>query len=164
MIFRVLSNLSYYMIMYQLNDLPSLVVDLKEEMERLRSSSECGRKTDRWCQSLMALRFGQTPEAPHEAHHPLLPCLGNKRRPAGRQYSSYSEFPSSPNKNDDEVGTGSNGKRSLIGDAGSPAQLFPYLPSCPSRTGTVLCRDSRTVVGMMVLPTWKCHQSLARLP
>lgn len=83
MIFRVLSNLSYYMIMYQLNDLPSLVVDLKEEMERLRSSSECGRKTDRWCQSLMALRFGQTPEAPHEAHHPLLPCkqvTGGTRR------------------------------------------------------------------------------------
>jgi len=40
----------------QLNDLLSLVVDLKEEVERLRSIKECEREIDWWCQSLSALR------------------------------------------------------------------------------------------------------------
>ena len=40
----------------QLNDLLSLVVDLKEEVERLRSIKECEREIDWWCQTLLALR------------------------------------------------------------------------------------------------------------
>lgn len=33
----------------QLNDLLSPVVDLKEELERLRSIRKCERETDWWC-------------------------------------------------------------------------------------------------------------------
>ena len=36
----------------QLNDLLSFVVDLKEEVESLRSIRECEREIDGWCQSL----------------------------------------------------------------------------------------------------------------
>ena len=36
----------------QLNDLLSLVVGLKEEVERLRSIRECEKEIDWWCQSL----------------------------------------------------------------------------------------------------------------
>jgi len=50
----------------QLNDLLSPVVDLKEELERLRSIRKCERETDWWCQSLPAL----TSWAPRDAHHP----------------------------------------------------------------------------------------------
>lgn len=41
-----------------LNNILSLVVDLKEEVERLSSIRECERETDWWCQSPWALRFG----------------------------------------------------------------------------------------------------------
>jgi len=40
----------------QLNDLLSLVVDLKEEVERLRSIKECEREIDWWSQTLLAPR------------------------------------------------------------------------------------------------------------
>ena len=40
----------------QLNDLLSLVVDLKEEVERLRSIKECEREIDWWSQTLSAPR------------------------------------------------------------------------------------------------------------
>ena len=53
---------------------PYSVVDLTEEVERIRSLRECERKTDWWCQSVSGLRFRQPAEAPHEAHHLLLPC------------------------------------------------------------------------------------------
>ena len=36
----------------QLNDLLSLVIDLKEEVERLRTIKDCEREIDWWCQSL----------------------------------------------------------------------------------------------------------------
>ena len=58
----------------QLNDLLSLVVDLKEEVERLRSIKKCERKIDWWCQTLSAPRSWQPAEAPHGESHPLPPC------------------------------------------------------------------------------------------
>ena len=58
----------------QLNDLLSLVVDLKEEVERLRSIKECEREIYWWCQTLLAPRSWQSAEAPHGEHHPLSPC------------------------------------------------------------------------------------------
>ena len=63
----------------QLHDLLSLVVDLKEEMERLRSIKECEKKIDWWCQTLSALRSWQPAEAPHGVHHPVPPCKQVKR-------------------------------------------------------------------------------------
>ena len=62
-------------------DLLSLVVDLKEEVKRLRTIKECEREIDCWCQSLSALRSRQPAEAPHGAHHPCR--LAN--RGTGRQ-------------------------------------------------------------------------------
>jgi len=58
----------------QLNDLLSLVVDLKEEVERLRSIRECEREIDWWCQTLLAMRSWQPLETPHIKSHPLPPC------------------------------------------------------------------------------------------
>ena len=58
----------------QLNDLLSLVVDLKEEVERLRSIKECEREIDWWSQTLLAPRSWQPAEAPHGESHPLPPC------------------------------------------------------------------------------------------
>lgn len=48
----------------QVNDLLSLVADLKEEVERLRRIRECEREIDCWSQSLPALRLRQPAEAP----------------------------------------------------------------------------------------------------
>ena len=50
------------------------MVDLTEEVERIRSLRECERKTDWWCQSVSGLRFRQPAEVPQEVCHPLLPC------------------------------------------------------------------------------------------
>ncbi|XP_031408827.1 transcription factor SOX-5-like [Meleagris gallopavo] len=57
-----------------LDELVSLVVDLKEEVERLRTIKECEREIDWWCQSLSAPRSWHTTEAPHGARHPLPLC------------------------------------------------------------------------------------------
>lgn len=48
----------------QLNDLLSIVVDPKEEVERLRSIRESEREIDQLSQSLPALRLRQLAEAP----------------------------------------------------------------------------------------------------
>ena len=58
----------------QLNDLLSLVIDLKEEVERLRTIKDCEREIDWWCQYLSALRSWHTAEALHGACQPLPPC------------------------------------------------------------------------------------------
>jgi len=49
------------------------VVDLKEEVEGLRSVRDCEKEID-WCQSLLALRSMQPAEAPAGGHHPLPAC------------------------------------------------------------------------------------------
>ena len=58
----------------QLNNLLSLVIDLKEEIERLRTIKDCEREIDWWCQSLSAPRSWHTAEALHGACQPLPPC------------------------------------------------------------------------------------------
>ena len=58
----------------QLNDLLSLVVDLKEEVERLRSIKECEREIDCWYQTLSAPRSRQPGVALHGVSHLLPPC------------------------------------------------------------------------------------------
>ena len=58
----------------QLNDLLSLVIDLKEEVERLRTIKDCDREIDWWCQSLSAPKSWHMAEALHGACQPLLPC------------------------------------------------------------------------------------------
>ena len=51
----------------QVNDLLSLVVDLEEEVERLRSIKECEKEMGWWCQTLSASRSWQPAETPHGA-------------------------------------------------------------------------------------------------
>ena len=58
----------------QLKDLLCLVVNLKEEVERLRTIKECEREIDWWCQSLSAPRSWHTAEALRGACHSLPPC------------------------------------------------------------------------------------------
>jgi len=89
----------------QLYDLLSLVVDMKEEVERLRSIKECEREIDWWCQTLLAPRSWQSAEAPHGAHQPLPPCKqvidGNQQ--AYSALAAMSPLPSpSPSNNGEE--------------------------------------------------------------
>ena len=58
----------------QVNYLLSLVVDLKDEVERLRSIKECEREIDCWYQTLFAPRPRQPDEALHRVSHSLPPC------------------------------------------------------------------------------------------
>ena len=58
----------------QVNYLLSLVVDLKDEVERLRSIKECEREIDCWYQTLSAPRSRQPDEALHRVSHSLPPC------------------------------------------------------------------------------------------
>ena len=60
----------------QLNDLLSLVVDLKEEVERLRSIKECEREIDWWCQTLSAQDLGSQLRLHMEHITPC--CLANR--------------------------------------------------------------------------------------
>jgi len=73
----------------QQNDLLSLVVDLKEKVERLKSIKECEREIDN----------RQPAEAPHRACHLLPPC--KQVIEAGRQ-CSYCSKPSPPPSNNIE--------------------------------------------------------------
>ena len=88
----------------QLNDLLSLMVDLKEEVEKLRSLRECERETDCWCQSPSAPRSWQPAEAPDGAHHSLPPCKqvieGNLH--ADGVPAAVSPLPSPPNRSNSE--------------------------------------------------------------
>ena len=58
----------------QVNYLLSLMVDLKDEVERLRSVKECERETDCWYQTLSAPRSRQPGVALHGVSHLLPPC------------------------------------------------------------------------------------------
>ena len=69
----------------QLDELLSLVVELREEVvrlrtireseqERLRSIKDCEIEIDGWCQALSALGSRHTAEAPQEACCPRSPC------------------------------------------------------------------------------------------
>ena len=60
----------------QVNYLLSLVVDLKEEVERLRSIRDSEREIDCWHQALSAPRSCQPDEALHGECHPC--CLANR--------------------------------------------------------------------------------------
>ena len=77
----------------QLNDLLSLVVDLKEEVESLRSIKECEREIDWWWQTQSAPRPWHLAEAPHGVRHPLLPC---KQVTEGNQQADCSCCSESP--------------------------------------------------------------------
>jgi len=58
----------------QVNDLLSLVAELKEEVERLRSIWECEREIDWWSSTLPSLRQRQQEAAPRKAEKPLPSC------------------------------------------------------------------------------------------
>jgi len=93
----------------RVNYLLSLVVDLNDEVERLRSIKECERKIDWWCQILSAPRSWQPAKALHGECHPLPPCKQMTVEPAGRQCSYCSEPPglsSSPPKKITTFGIG----------------------------------------------------------
>jgi len=55
----------------QVNDLLSLVAELKEEGEMLRSNRECDREVDWWSRTLPSLRPRQQEATPREAENPL---------------------------------------------------------------------------------------------
>jgi len=58
----------------QVNDLLSLVAELKKEVERLRIIQECEREIDWWGNTLPSLRPRQQEAAPREAKNPLPSC------------------------------------------------------------------------------------------
>ncbi|KAK4808483.1 hypothetical protein QYF61_005800, partial [Mycteria americana] len=69
----------------QVDDLLSLVAELKEEVERLRSIRECEREIDWWSHTLPSLRLRQQVEAPQEAEDPLPSCHQAEGRGPRRQ-------------------------------------------------------------------------------
>ena len=58
----------------QLDDLLSLVAELREEVERLRSIRECEREIDWWSNTLAPLKQQEQMEAPNEAGNPSSSC------------------------------------------------------------------------------------------
>jgi len=58
----------------QVNELLSLVAELKEEVERLRSIQECESEIDRWSRTLPSLMPRQQEAAPRKAENPLPSC------------------------------------------------------------------------------------------
>jgi len=58
----------------QVNDLLSVVAELKEEVERLSSIRECDREIDWWSHTLPYLRQRQQEAAPRKAENPLPSC------------------------------------------------------------------------------------------
>ena len=91
----------------QLNDLLSLVADLKEELERLRSTKECEMEIGWWCQTPSALRSWQPSEAPHGACHPLPPCkqVTERNQQADSVPAAVNPVSSpSPSNNGEELG------------------------------------------------------------
>ena len=81
------------------------MIDLKEEVERLRTIKDCEREIDWWCQSLSALRSWHMAEALHGACQPLPPCkqVVEGNRPADdAAVSSLSSPPPSSNLREEE--------------------------------------------------------------
>ena len=62
----------------QLDGLLSLVAELKEEVERLRSIRECERELDWWSNTLAPLKQQQQMEAPREEGNPSTSCYQAK--------------------------------------------------------------------------------------
>ena len=58
----------------QVDDLLSLVAELKEEVERLRAIRECEREIDRWSNSLSGLKERHWGETPQTGVDPLTCC------------------------------------------------------------------------------------------
>jgi len=94
----------------QVNDLLSLVAELTEEVERLRSIRDCEREIDWWSCTLPSLRPRQQEAAPREAEDPLPSCHRAERG---------------------DLRDGGDGNRSLLGAASECPPGLPYLPSCP---------------------------------
>jgi len=94
----------------QVNDLLSLVAELKEEVERLRSIRECEREINWWSSTLPSLRQRQQEVAPREAENPLPSCHRVERG---------------------DLRDGGDGNRSLLRAASESPPGLPYLPSCP---------------------------------
>jgi len=97
----------------QVNDLLSLVTELKEDVERLRSLRECEREIYWWSHTLPSLRPRQQMETSQETEDPLLSC-----------HQAEGE----------DLRDGGNGNRSVLWAADEPAPSLPQLPSCPYTT------------------------------
>jgi len=94
----------------QVNDLLSLVAELKEEVERLSSIRECEWKIELWSCTLPSLRPRQQEAAPQFAEDSLPSCYQAERS---------------------DLRDRRNGNRSLLGAASESPPGFPHLPSCP---------------------------------
>ena len=96
----------------QVNDLLSLVAELKEEVERLRNIRECESRINCWSHTLPSLRPRQQVVAPEEAEDPLSSC-----HQAGG-----------------DLGEGGKGNRCLLRAAGKSPHDLPHLCSCSYTT------------------------------
>lgn len=95
------------------SDLLCLVVQLKEEVERLRSIRTPVKDIDWWSHSLPALRKMNQPNVPQDVEDPL---------PSLQQAGG-------------DLGDGGNGGRSLLAVAGKSLPGLPPLPVFPYRVG-----------------------------
>ena len=124
----------------QLNDLLSLVVDLKEEVERLRSIKECEREIDWWCQTLSAPRSWQPAEAPHGVGATLPPCKqvteGNQQADSVPAAVSLLSSPPPRNNGEELGGVGQWQKAPARRCRDSPASPAALAEQVQCSTGT----------------------------
>ena len=137
----------------QLND--SLVVDLNEEVERLRSIKECEREIDWWCQTLLAPRSWQPAKASHAAWYPLPPCKwvteGNHQADNVRAALSPPSSPPPSNNGEESVGVG-QWQKAPARQCRRTRSEIPLHPQLPLRNRYSALQGQQTKVVMMVLP------------
>ena len=107
------------------------MIDLKEEVERLRTIKDCEREIDWWCQSLSAPRSWHMAEALHGVCQPLSPCrqvVEGNRLADSAAVNSLSSPPPSSNLREEEEWTGTGSARwtspipTILGSPGASAQ------------------------------------------
>lgn len=98
----------------QVDDLLSLVVELKEEVERLRSIWDCGKRIDRWSCARLSLQEGCGENAPQAVGDDLLSTV-------------WWEGATSKTVRD--------GNKSLFGATSGLTLSLSHLPRCPYITG-----------------------------
>ena len=125
----------------QVEDLLSLVVELKEEVERLRSIWDCGKRIDRWSCARLSLQEGCGENAPQAVGDDLLSTV-------------WWEGATSKTVRD--------GNKSLFGATSGLSLSLSRLPRCPYITGVRLWSWKHWGMWMLV-KVHPCRRGCPRL-
>ncbi|KFQ60646.1 hypothetical protein N334_01172, partial [Pelecanus crispus] len=160
----------------QVDDLLSLVAELKEEVERLRSIRECEREIDWWSRTRPSLGPGQRMEAPQGVEDPLPSCQqaegGDlrdggewKQVPAqgGRQIPSWPPSPSQLPLHNRYGALEVEGQASGEGGEGEgPARGLPRANQSAPQITTALVKKKRRVIVVGDSLLWETEGPICR--